>query len=244
MLWEFLFFYKNFEKDIDKNTYYQYNNNKLINKMILTKKAGGIMEKQKVLAVYGGSFNPILNSHLTIAKSVLNEFEEVDKVVFVPVSNKYEKLNLVENKYRYEMIKLAISTNENLLVSDIEMKSKEQLRTIQTLNILKEQYKEYEIWFIMGTDNLKEFNTWMLPEELLKNFKIIVIERDADKLEDIICANSLLQKYKGNIKKINCKIQSNMSSTFVRNKIKNGESVAGLLPKSVEEYIKKNQLYK
>ena len=193
--------------------------------------------------VYGGSFNPVLYSHISIAEQAKNTFKEVEKVIFVPVSSKYEKEGLIEDKYRYEMLKLAINGNDNFLVSDIELKSEKQLHTIQTLKKLKKQYEKYEICFMMGTDNLKELDTWNCPEEILRDFKMVVVERDKDILEDIIQENELLKKYSHNILKLKCNIVENMSSTYVRNKIKLKESIKGLLPENVEKYIEKNKLY-
>lgn len=200
-------------------------------------------KKKKTIVVYGGSFNPILYSHLSIAKQVIKKFKQVKKVIFVPVGNKYEKADLLADKYRYKMIKLAISRNVHFSVSDIEIKNEKQLYTFQTLMKIQEQYKNYEIWFMMGSDNLKSLHTWVLSEELLKNFKIVAVKRDTDNLEKIIKEDNFLKKYEYNIQKIDCDIVNNMSSTYVRQKIKNGESIKGLLPRKVEKYIKKNNLY-
>ena len=201
------------------------------------------MEKN-VIVVYGGSFNPILYSHLSIAEQVVNQFKQVKKVMFVPVSTQYEKAGLIENKHRYEMIKLAISGNENFLVSDIELKNKEQLHTFQTLQKLQKQYIDNELWFMMGTDNLKEINTWSYAAELLKNYKIVIIERDNDQLAEIIEQNKLLKQYQSHLQKLEIKLVKNMSASYVRQKIKNKESITGLLPPNVEEYIVKNNLYR
>lgn len=203
-----------------------------------------ILEEKNVIVVYGGSFNPILYSHLSIAEQVVNQFKQVKKVMFVPVSTQYEKAGLIENKHRYEMIKLAISGNENFLVSDIELKNKEQLHTFQTLQKLQKQYINHELWFMMGADNLKEINTWSYVEELFKNYKIVIIERDDDQLEDIIQKNELLKKYQNHLQKLEISITKNMSASYVRQKIKNKESITGFLPPEVEEYIIKNNLYR
>ena len=84
------------------------------------------------------------------------------------------------------MLKLVCNNNEKLEVSNLEIESKRQLYTIETLRKFQQLYKEYEIAFITGSDNLKELSTWKKAEELVKEFKIYVLKRDKDNLEEII----------------------------------------------------------
>lgn len=198
---------------------------------------------QKMIVMYGGSFNPILYSHLSFAEQVINEFRQVEKVVFVPVNSKYKKEDLASNEHRYKMVEYAIKDNKHFLLSGIEVKSKEPLYTIQTLEELQNQYKDYKIGVMMGTDNLLEIETWKTPEKILKNFNIIVRERGEHNLEQIIQSSELLKKYKNTILKLKDTTRSNMSATSVRNKIRSGQSIKYLLPQEVEQYIKKNNVY-
>ena len=69
------------------------------------------MEKKSIV-IYGGSFNPPLNSHFSIAQQVLNEYEEVDKIVFIPVNKKYSKKGLIDNEHRFNMLKLVADKND------------------------------------------------------------------------------------------------------------------------------------
>ena len=71
------------------------------------------MKDDKVIVVFGGSFNPPLNSHFSLAEQIISEYKNVEKVIFVPVSEKYEKEGLLNNKYRYEMLKCVCDKNEN-----------------------------------------------------------------------------------------------------------------------------------
>ena len=70
------------------------------------------------------------------------------------------------------MLKSICNSQENLEVSDLELKSERQLYTIETLRIIEEQKPEKEIYFLIGTDNLKELETWYKPDELLKTSKL------------------------------------------------------------------------
>ena len=134
------------------------------------------MQKKQSIGIFGGSFNPPLNSHLTLAKEVLKSKLNIDKVVFVPVSTKYNKLNLVDNEHRYNMLKILCreEDDQKLEVSRIELDATRQLYTIETLNILQNKYENCILYFILGTDNLKELSTWKNPDEILEKYKIIV----------------------------------------------------------------------
>lgn len=198
---------------------------------------------KKSIVIFGGSFNPPLNSHFSIAQQVLNQFEEVEKIVFIPVNKQYPKDGLLDNEHRYNMLKLVANKNRNFIVSDIDMHGDKSLHTIETLEELQKQFPDKEMWFLIGSDNLKELYTWNRPEELVSKYKILVMERENDKIEGIIENDELLYKHKENFIKVNEEIRSNYSSTYVRAQIKDGKSVRYLLPDEVYEYILKNKLY-
>ena len=201
------------------------------------------MENKKILAIFGGSFNPPLNSHFSLAEQMLTEYENIEKVIFVPVSTKYNKKGLLSNEHRYNMLKLVCDNNEDFEVSDIEIKQKEQLDTLKTLELMQKEYPDYTLYFTMGTDNLKEISTWGLAQELVTKFKFLVIERDKDNMDEIIEKDEFLQKNKDAFLKVKENIRSNVSSTFVREKIRRGKSIRYFTPDEVYFYIKENNLY-
>lgn len=201
------------------------------------------MNNKKILAVFGGSFNPPLNSHFSLAQQIINEYDNIEKVIFVPVNSKYEKQDLLPNKHRYNMLKLVCDKNDKFILSDIEIKQDRQLYTLETLELLQEQYPKYELCFTIGTDNLKSFPTWNNPEELSKKFKILVIERDEDNIEAILDENVFLKEHRNSFIKLKKNIRSNISSSFVRDKLKRGKSIRYLTPDEIYYYIKENKLY-
>lgn len=202
------------------------------------------MERKKCIVVFGGAFNPPLNSHFSIAQEVLNQFEQVEKVVFVPVNKEYPKDGLLDNKYRYEMLKLVIDKNSKFILSDIDMKENRVLSTLETLEEIKKQFRNKEILFLLGSDNLKELYTWKDAKELVSKFEFLVMERNQDIMEEIIENDKLLKCHKENFLKVNSEIKSNCSSTYVRKQIKNNKSIRYLLPDEVLDYIEKNNLYR
>lgn len=200
--------------------------------------------KAKQIVVFGGCFNPPLNSHFSLAEQIINEYSEIEKIVFVPVNSKYQKADLLGNEHRYQMLKLVCESNDKFDVSRLELDSERPLYTFETLREFQKMYSEYEIAFIIGSDNLKEIDTWQEADELVKCFKIYVLERDKDSVEKIIESNDFLRQNQQAFIKAKNNITSNLSSTFVRAKIRNGKSIRYLMPDEVVSYIEKNKLYR
>ena len=191
------------------------------------------------IAVFGGSFNPPTVAHINLAKQVLEEMNEIEKVIFVPVSTKYNKKGLASDDDRFNMLKSICNSQENLEVSDLELKSKRQLYTIETLRIIEEQNPGKEIYFIIGTDNLKELETWYKPDELLKNFKIIVLDRGEDNTDEIIEKSEFLKKYKSSFIKLKNIKKMNISSSYIREQLKLGNNVRDLVPEEIRAEVER-----
>ena len=200
------------------------------------------MNDNKKIAIFGGSFNPPLCSHFLLAQQVINELG-IDKIIFVPVNSKYQKPGLIENEHRYNMLKLVCDNNDYFEVSDIELKQSRQLYTIETLELLQKQNTDSKLYFIIGTDNLKELTTWNNSEILINKFNPIVLERGNDDVENIINNDKFLLRNKDCFIKLNQSIRTNCSATFAREKIKNGKSIRYLTPDEVYYYIVQNKLY-
>lgn len=202
------------------------------------------MEKRKSVVIYGGSFNPPHNFHFVIAEQVLSQYEEVEKVIFTPVCDKYPKCGLIENKHRYKMLKLIADENSKFMVSDIDMHGDNSLPTIETLEKMQKQFPDKEIWSLMGTDNLKQIHMWDRAEELVSKYKFLIMEREQDIMENIIRENPLLKSNRENFKRLDPDIKSNLNARYIRTQIKNGKNIRYLVPDKVYEYIEKNKLYR
>ena len=127
------------------------------------------------IGIFGGTFNPPHKMHLKIAL-LLIEKNYVDKVIFVPTGNKYDRKDLNNEIDRLNMVNLMIKDYKSLESSDYEL-GKERVYTYQTLNYFKELYKNDEIYFICGVDNINNFETWKNYKYILDNFKVLVIAR-------------------------------------------------------------------
>lgn len=191
------------------------------------------------IGIFGGSFNPPHNMHNRIAIELLNQ-HYVDKIIFVPTGSKYKyKNNLLFDGDRLKMLRLMVKQDERMSVSDFELKSK-VVYTYETLEYFKKKYLNDEIYFICGTDNLSYIDEWKNGLEILKCYKILVIKRKNDNVDDI------LKKYK--IYKDNIIITSiysqDISSTKIRDMISKGLNVDNYMDEDVLKYIKLNNLYK
>lgn len=188
------------------------------------------------IGILGGSFNPPHKMHKQIALKLI-EKKYLDKVIYVPTGDKYNKDELIEAKHRYNMIKLMIKNYHELELSDYELKNN-LTYTYQTLDYFRKIYPHDVIYFICGSDNLKEINDWKKVEYILSNFKILVIKRNNDNIDDIL----------SNIKGGNIDIASieldDISSTYIRRNIKNKRKILSMIDDDVLDYIDKNNLYR
>lgn len=181
------------------------------------------------IGVFGGSFNPPHLMHLNIAKDLLR-LKYLDKVIFVPTGNKYSKDDLIDIKYRIEMLKIMTISYDDMIVSDYENQDR-VVYTYETLDYFKKKYLGSEIYFILGADNLKQISNWKNSEYILSNYKLLVINRGDDKIEvkDNVVVTDILN--------------NDISSTFIRNNIDNSDIIKKYLDKNVLEYIRKEKLY-
>lgn len=198
----------------------------------------------QVIVVFGGAFNPPTNSHFSLAEQLCSEYSEIEKVIFVPVSDRYPKDDLLEARHRVEMLRRVCELNPYFEVSTVEVEAEELLCTIQTLKLIQEQYPKHEIWFTMGTDNLESVHSWFGYKELMAEFKSLVLERGEDMMERIIDANPELKRYKERFIKAKETVRSNCNSTLIRSKLRRGKSIRYLVPDEVYEYIRIRDLYR
>ena len=188
------------------------------------------------IGIFGGSFNPPHKMHKDIAIKLL-ENNYLDKTIFVPTGNNYNKPGLLDGQDRLNMLKLIAKdyNKQKIDVSDFEVNG--SLYTINTLKHFKNIYPDDEIYFICGTDNLAEFYTWRNYEEILENYKILVIARNDNDFNDII---KIYSDYAENIMLANIEMRI-ISSTIVRKEVlENGftERLKEYLDENVIEYLK------
>ena len=190
------------------------------------------------IGLFFGTFNPIHVGHLIIANH-LAEYSDLDQVWFVvtPHSPFKKKSTLLEDNHRYQMVDRATENYSNLRASDIEFKLPQPNYTINTLTHLEEKYPNYDFCLIMGEDNLKSFHKWKNYELILEQNKIYVYPR--------ISNGNIETRFKDHISIIHIDAPiMELSSTFIRNAIKEGKNVCPMLPENVWNYLDEMNFYR
>lgn len=193
------------------------------------------------IGLYGGTFNPPTKAHIEMAKKALKECK-LDRIIFIPVGDLYPKDGMAKGIHRYKMLQLACKEEENLQVSDIEIKSNKNYKAIDIFEILKNKYKGDETFFLMGTDNLKKLPFWEKGDKLVSNFNYIILDRGVIDTNNIIETNDLLNKNKERFTIVKNQELKECSATEIREQIKKGEKPKNLDNK-VYNYIIQNKIY-
>ena len=193
-----------------------------------------ILNKMKV-GLFFGSFNPIHKGHLLLANYMLDH-TDLDRIWFVvsPHNPLKKKDTLLDEKQRLHMANLAIGDNTKLKASNIEFKLPQPSYTINTLSFLKEKYPKHEFAIIMGADNLENFHKWKNYEKILKGFQLYVYPRNESD------GGTLNNHPK--VKLVNAPFME-ISSTAIRQAIKEKKDLRFFMPDAVRHYIKEMHLY-
>ncbi|MBI4834124.1 MAG: nicotinate-nucleotide adenylyltransferase [Planctomycetes bacterium] len=192
------------------------------------------------IGILGGTFNPIHNGHLIIAREARKRFK-LDKIIFMPCHTPYHKKNnaLASPKHRLTMVKKAARGTLYFKTSDIEIKRGGLTYSIDTLKHLTKLYKPgTKFYFIIGSDSLIELPLWKGIKELAKLCNFIAVERPG-----VIMKRKLPSYLTPRIFHIK-KPLSDISSSEIRKRIREKQSIKYLVSKPVEKYIINNNLYK
>ncbi len=191
------------------------------------------------IGLFGGTFDPIHNGHLIVTEAVREAFL-LDKIIFIPARQQPFKTNTPMQlpEHRLEMVKLAIASNPYFEVSDIEIRQKGISYTINTIREFRKTFpeNEYELFFLLGSDNANSFHLWKQPGELLKFCKFIAFGRPGFQLaKNSSNLTSAFHLFSAPLVEI--------SATKIRNRVRDGKSIHYLVPAAVEDYIQKHGLY-
>lgn len=202
------------------------------------------------VGLYFGTFNPIHVGHLIIA-NYMADYTDLDQVWLVvsPQNPLKEKKSLLADYHRIALVREGISENSNLRASDIEFKLPIPSYTSNTLAHLKENYPENEFALIMGEDNLRTFHKWKNHEWILDNYKLYVYPRVMtiqEEAEESQIKSNTANTFRDHPNVTMCDDVPVMkvSSSFIRQAIKNGNDVRYLLTESVYKYVEEMNFYK
>ncbi|HWQ79701.1 MAG TPA: nicotinate-nucleotide adenylyltransferase [Anaerovoracaceae bacterium] len=200
----------------------------------------------KKIGILGGTFDPVHYGHLILAEQARAEVG-LEQVIFMPAKVQPFKLNvkITGEEHRYAMLLEAIKGNAFFSVSRKELDTPGVSFTINTLQDLRAEFGVYtELCFIAGTDAFLSLENWYSAEDLLEGFTFIIGMRPGYKEQELKALITRMKaQYGTRIVEIN-NSEVEISSTDIKNRIREGKSIKYLLPESVEEYIHKNGLYR
>lgn len=186
------------------------------------------------IGLYFGSFNPIHTGHLIIASHILNE-QKLSEIWFViSPQNPLKKPGSLLNEHdRLNLVLKATEGETRLKASTVEFKLPKPSYTIATLAYLEEKYPQHSFEIIMGSDSFENITKWKNHELLLKKYKILIYERPGHPFKNDHNAN--IEILKAPLLEI--------SSTQIRELIRQEKSIRYMVPDAVKEEIERNNYY-
>lgn len=193
------------------------------------------------LCVFQGTFNPIHNAHLAIARYTKNVYD-YDTILFIPAYKPpHKEFDDAMSNHRFQMVKLAVSGESSFGISNIEFQNEKFSYTSITIQELYKRYKiDGKIGFIIGFDAFREITEWYETDKLKELVHFIVFPREPEIDKDRLA----LLHYKGYQFTLAKMPPVDISSTEVRKKLQKGQPPIGMIPSVVLEYIRNNELYK
>ena len=187
------------------------------------------------IGLYFGSFNPVHNGHLIIAKHVINNTDLKQVWMVISPQNPLKNSNCLLNKYdRLNMVQSALEGETKIKASTIEFNLPTPSFTIDTLAYLKEKHKQHQFSIIMGSDSFTNIKKWKNYEMIIKNYEIYIYQRTGYPIQNI--EETIVNKLEAPLIEI--------SSSAIRKIIKDGKSIRYLVPDVVDQQIKENKYYK
>lgn len=185
-------------------------------------------------ALFGGTYNPLHNGHLAIAGSVLEQGLADEVWLLVTPCNPWKSDQiLLDDRLRYDMVAEAVKDMDGIHASDFEFKLDKPSYTANTLRRISADYPDREFILTIGADNWVKFNNWRDSGFILRNYSIIVYPRQGCPIEQL----------SDNVTLLDCPLMD-VSSTRIRQLVKQGQSIDNLVPRVVASIIRQNNLYK
>ncbi len=197
----------------------------------------------KRIGIYGGSFDPVHNGHIHLAKTAM-EGLSLDEIVFVPANIspfKQDRIDVTSGEHRLAMLRLAAEDMENVTVSGYELNAQSVSYTVYTLRHMKEVYPDCQLVLLMGSDGLMSLERWFCWQEIMSLAEIGCVSRNGDDGDKLRKKAEILSKF--GMVHIFSDNALPMSSTEIRSALKKNEDCSCYLPEKVVEYIVRHHLY-
>lgn len=209
----------------------------------------------KRIAYFGGTFDPVHNGHLSIARSLLDPFE-LDQFLFLPAFHAPHKPDRKPTSefHRFTMLCLATANDERISVSTLELEKLEKRYTINTLTELKELHPADEIFFVMGADSWADILTWRDWENVLLSSNHIVVSRPGHQIKRDHVTDAVRERivdqvgqthHSGHQIYFTDAVKYDTSATELRDDLSDGVlERESDIPAAVAKYIEKYDLYR
>ena len=194
------------------------------------------------IGILGGTFDPIHEGHLQIAKSV-RECLRLDKVIFIPAGRPWLKSgqSVTDAVHRLSMVELAIEGNPHFEVSRIEIERPGPTYTVDTLTELRRRKEDAELYLILGMDSVRDLGRWHRPERIFELCLVAAVSRPGVADISVCDLERVFPSSAGRIRMVNGPMV-NTSATDIRSRAAGGSTLRGV-PDSVRDYIIKHELY-
>lgn len=202
-----------------------------------------IPQRPRRIGILGGTFDPVHNGHLHIARE-LRQALGLDAVVWVPAGRPPHKVGQIvsSDRDRLAMLELALAGSPTDEISTIDLDRAGPSYTADLLQILNEQLAPATLVFLMGEDSLRDLPTWRDPERILRLAELAVAGRPGIEADLEILA-AAIPGFDGRVHIVPT-IEVPYSSSAIRERVRTGQPIAGLVPPAVERYILENGLYR
>jgi nicotinate-nucleotide adenylyltransferase len=185
------------------------------------------------IGIFGGTFDPVHRGHLAVARTALRRLK-LDRLIFIPagVPPHKQRRPLAAFRHRFAMLKLATAGEPRFAVSRLEAKGVHY--SIDTVRRMKRRLKAGDrLFFVIGADAFSEIPTWRESKKLLHACEFAVATRPGAALEKV--SDAVVHPLR---------VHNRISATQVRAAARRGRPLAKLVPSSVAQYIKRNDLYR
>lgn len=198
------------------------------------------------LGIFGGSFDPVHAGHLALARACLED-RDLDEVWFVPAAVAPHKPQepVATGPERATMLERAIGDDPKLRVSRIELDRGEVSYTVETLAAIRRERPEAELFLLVGSDTLADLPTWREPARICELARLLVVRRAGQAEPDFeVLAELTTVSRREEFRALALAFTPpDISSSLIRHRLSAGESIEGLTPPGVVEYIRQHGLY-
>lgn len=193
------------------------------------------VDARRSIGIYGGTFNPLHNGHISLAKAFLEQ-AGLDEVWFVVSPQNPFKVNdtILDDNIRLEMVREALHGESRLKVSDVEFHLPKPSFMYRTLRHLTAEHPDCTFTLLIGGDNWEAFDRWKNADEIIKNYHIAVYPRRGDNIDAATLPSTVMLLDTPLI---------DISSTEIRRRVHDGQPFHNLVPKEIAAFIEKHHLY-